>query len=78
VLTDPLGQKVQYGRDELGRETAKLLPNGVTTYHAYDAASQVTDIIHAGPGVVLQSLVYGYALPTGRSSQRREHHAPVH
>ena len=45
-------------RDALARETAKVLPNGVTTYHSYDAASEVTGIVHQGPAGVLQSLGY--------------------
>ncbi|MEN6301283.1 MAG: hypothetical protein ABFD96_01085, partial [Armatimonadia bacterium] len=55
------GQTVYYTRDELGRKVEKALPNGVTTYHKYDSASQVTDIIHLGSGGVLQSLHYKYA-----------------
>ena len=47
-------------RDALGRETKKQLSNGVTTYNNYDAASQVTSLIHRGPSSVLQSLYHSY------------------
>ncbi|MBU1749736.1 MAG: hypothetical protein KKA73_18790 [Chloroflexi bacterium] len=47
---DPFGQTVYYERDALGLETAKALPNDLTTYHNYDAAGQVTSILDLGPG----------------------------
>jgi len=71
-LTDPLGQTVYYQRDELGREIVKALPNGVTTYHDYDVASQVTSIIHQGPSAVLQSLYYTYDDDGQRTKIERE------
>ena len=54
------GYTTYYQRDALGPEIAKLLPNGVTTYHNYDAAGEVASILHMGPGGLLQSLYYTY------------------
>ena len=71
-LTDPLGQTVTYQRDELGREIAKALPNGVTTYHNYDLAGQATSIVHLGPSGVLQSLYYTYDGDGQRTEIERE------
>jgi hypothetical protein len=70
-----LGLTVQLhgtGRRSTNEESAKALPNGVTTYHQYDAASQVTEIIHAGAGGVLQSLGYTYDLDGQRTMIARE------
>lgn len=61
-----------YQRDELGREVVKALPNGVTTYHDYDLAGQVTSIIHQGPTAVLQSLYYTYDDEGQRTRIERE------
>ena len=61
-----------YERDALGREVAKLLPNGVTTYHDYDLAGQVTSIVHQGPSGVLQSLEYTYDDDGQRTKIERE------
>ncbi|MEN6645437.1 MAG: hypothetical protein ABFE08_23585 [Armatimonadia bacterium] len=72
ALTDPLGQTVYYERDELGREVAKALPNGVTTYHNYDIVGQVESIIHQGPSGVLQSLYYTYDTDGQRTKIERE------
>ena len=59
-------------REMEGREIAKELPNGVTTYHNHDAAPQVTQVIHLGLGDVLQSLDYTYDADGRRTKIVRE------
>jgi YD repeat-containing protein len=71
-ITDPWGQTVSYDYDDLGREIAKALPNGVTTYHNYDAASQVTQVAHLGPSGVLLSFDYTYDTDGRRTKIVRE------
>lgn len=71
-ITDPWGREVSYDYDDLGRQTAKVLPNGVTTYHNYDAASQVTQVAHLGPSGVLLSFDYTYDTDGRRTKIVRE------
>ena len=71
-ITDPWGNAVSYDYDDLGREIAKALPNGVTTYHNYDAASQVTQVAHLGPNGVLLSFDYTYDTDGRRTKIARE------
>ena len=62
----------------MGLEIEKRLPNGVTTYHNYDAATQVTDILHLGPSSLLQSLYYTYDDDARRTKIVRENGTSIY
>src|SRR5262249_52903386 len=71
-VTDSLGQSSFFDYDLDGRRSAVTRPNGVTTTYTYDAASQLTQMVHSKAGNVLLGFAYAYDGQGNRVSKTRE------
>ncbi len=68
TLTSPDGLTT-FGYDALGRRTSLTRPNGTQTTATYDAASQLTDLVHTAGVSTLSRVAYTYD-PVGNRATR--------
>jgi len=62
---------VGLGYDAANRRISLTYPNGTNTSYTYDVASRVTDILHQGPGGIIDALTYQYDAAGNRTSLTR-------
>lgn len=65
-------------RSTSDREVIKKLPDGVVSYHNYDAAGQVGSILHVASSGLLQSLYYTYDDDARRTKIVREDETSIY
>ncbi len=62
TMTDPEGEVTQFTYDPMGRETARILPNGITRETMFNEAGRITSISHTGgkSNEILPAQFYAY------------------
>ena len=76
-VEDDRGRATKFTYDERGRETRRLLPNGVTTETTYTPTGRVAGIVHRSPrSGVASGEAYVYD-PSGRRSLRVDENGKV-